>query len=60
MEHGAVKVRGCLVRVRVGVMIASVNLYHRRRKKCAVLEVDEVPHALRSVGESQTCTAAAT
>ena len=38
-------------------MIASVNLYHRRRRKGAALEVDGVPHALRCIGESQTCTA---
>ena len=41
-------------------MIVSVNLYNRQRRKRAAQEVEGVAQTLRSIGESQICTAAAT
>ena len=48
VKHGAVKVRGCLVRVSDD---SESELDHPRRRKGAALEVDGVPHALRLIGE---------
>ena len=44
VKHGAVKVRGCLVRVSDD---SESELDHPRRRKGAALEVDGVQHALR-------------
>ena len=54
VKYGAVKVKECWVRVRMRVMIVTVNFHPLWQRKGAALEVDRVPQVLHSIDRGIT------